>query len=66
MKALLFLWQRTAPPLKSKMHPPLQTVIAPPYTVSIKIRVICYVSPHETQNPEEFVTEVCYQVRKKK
>lgn len=22
MKALLFLWQRTAPPLKSKMHPP--------------------------------------------
>ena len=21
-KALLFLWQRTAPPLKSKMHPP--------------------------------------------
>lgn len=53
------------PPLKSKMHP-LQTVIAPPYTVSIKIRVICHVSPHETQNPEEFVTEVCYPVRKKK
>ncbi len=65
MKALLFLWQRTAPPLKSKMHP-LQTVIAPPYTVSIKIRVICHVSPHETQNPEKFVTEVCYPVRKKK
>ena len=50
MKALLFLWQRTAPL----------------YTVSIKIRVICHVSPHETQNPEEFVTEVCYPVRKKK
>lgn len=26
---------------------------------------IYYVSPHETQNPDEFVTEVCYPVRKK-
>ena len=26
---------------------------------------IYHVSPHETQNPEEFVTEVCYPVRKK-
>lgn len=26
---------------------------------------IYYVSPHETQNPEEYVTEVCYPVRKK-
>ena len=26
---------------------------------------IYYVSPHETQNPEEFVTELCYPVRKK-
>lgn len=27
---------------------------------------IYHVSPHETSNPEEFVTEVCYPVRKKK
>ena len=54
------------PPPNIENAPPLQTVIAPPYTVSIKIRVICHVSPHETQNPEEFVTEVCYPVRKKK
>ena len=26
---------------------------------------IYHVSPHETRNPEEFVTEVCYQVRKR-
>lgn len=26
---------------------------------------IYHVSPHETQNPEEFVTEVCYPVKKK-
>ena len=26
---------------------------------------IYHVSPHETQNPDEFVTEVCYPVRKK-
>lgn len=26
---------------------------------------IYHVSPHDTQNPEEFVTEVCYPVRKK-
>ena len=26
---------------------------------------IYHVSPHETQNPEEFVTELCYPVRKK-
>ncbi len=26
---------------------------------------IYHVSPHETQNPEEFVTEICYPVRKK-
>ena len=26
---------------------------------------IYHISPHETQNPEEFVTEVCYPVRKK-
>lgn len=26
---------------------------------------IYHVSPHETQNPQEFVTEVCYPVRKK-
>lgn len=26
---------------------------------------IYYVSPHETQNPDEFVTEVCYPVRKR-
>lgn len=26
---------------------------------------IYHVSPHETQNPDEFVTEVCFQVRKK-
>jgi DNA-binding transcriptional MerR regulator len=26
---------------------------------------IYHVSPHETQNPEEFVTEVCYPVRRK-
>ena len=26
--------------------------------------IIYHVSPHETQNPEEFVTEVCYPVRK--
>lgn len=26
---------------------------------------IYHVSPHETQNPEEYVTEVCYPVRKK-
>ncbi len=26
---------------------------------------ICHVSPHETQDPEEFVTEVCYPVKKK-
>ena len=25
---------------------------------------IYHVSPHETSNPEEFVTEVCYPVRK--
>ena len=24
---------------------------------------IYHVSPHETQNPEEFVTEICYPVR---
>ena len=24
-----------------------------------------YVSPHETQNPDEFVTEICYPVKKK-
>ena len=52
-------------PFKTKMHPPLNRNCTP-YTVSIKIRVICHVSPHETQNPEEFVTEVCYPVRKKK
>ncbi len=40
MKALLFLWQRTAP-IQIEHCPPLQTVIAPPYRVSIKIRVIC-------------------------
>jgi hypothetical protein len=26
---------------------------------------IYHVSPHETPNPDEFVTEVCYPVRKK-
>ena len=26
---------------------------------------IYHVSPHETHNPEEFVTEACYPVRKK-
>ena len=26
---------------------------------------IYHVSPHETQNPKELVTEVCYPVRKK-
>ena len=26
---------------------------------------IYHVSPHETQNPDEFVTEVCFPVRKK-
>lgn len=26
---------------------------------------IYHVSPYETQNPEEFVTEICYPVRKK-
>ena len=26
---------------------------------------IYHVSPHETQNPDEFVTEVCFTVRKK-
>ena len=26
---------------------------------------IYHVSPHETQNPDEFVTEVCYPVKKK-
>ena len=26
---------------------------------------IYYVSPHETKNPDEFVTEVCYPVRRK-
>ena len=26
---------------------------------------IYHVSPHETQNPGEFVTEVCFPVRKK-
>jgi effector-binding domain-containing protein len=26
---------------------------------------IYHISPHETQNPEEFVTEVCYPVKKK-
>lgn len=26
---------------------------------------IYHVSPHETQNPEEWVTEVCYPVKKK-
>ena len=26
---------------------------------------IYHVSPHETQNPDEFVTEICYPVRKK-
>lgn len=25
---------------------------------------IYHVSPHETQNPDEFVTEVCYPIRK--
>ena len=25
---------------------------------------IYHISPHETQNPEEFVTEICYPVRK--
>ena len=60
------LFHEGAPLPLAKNCTPLQTVIAPPYTVSIKIRVICHVSPHETQNPEEFVTEVCYPVRKKK
>ena len=27
---------------------------------------IYHVSPHETQNPDEFVTEICYPVKKKK
>lgn len=26
---------------------------------------IYHISPHETKNPQEFVTEVCYPVRKK-
>lgn len=26
---------------------------------------IYHVSPHETQNPDEYVTEVCYPVKKK-
>ena len=26
---------------------------------------IYHVSPHETQNPDELVTEVCYPVRRK-
>ena len=26
---------------------------------------IYHVSPHKTQNPDEFITEVCYPVRKK-
>ena len=26
---------------------------------------IYHVSPHETHNPEEFVTEICYPVKKK-
>ena len=24
-----------------------------------------HVSPHETQNPDDFVTEICYPVKKK-
>ena len=27
---------------------------------------IYHISPHETQNPDEFVTEICYPVKKKK
>ena len=26
---------------------------------------IYHISPHETQNPDEFVTEICYPVKKK-
>ena len=26
---------------------------------------ICHVSPHETQDPDEFVTEICYPVKNK-
>ena len=26
---------------------------------------IYHVSPHETQNPDEFVTEICYPVKKR-
>ncbi len=26
---------------------------------------IYHISPHETKNPQEFVTEICYPVRKK-
>lgn len=26
---------------------------------------IYHVSPHDTKNPDEFVTEVCYPVKKK-
>ena len=26
---------------------------------------IYHVSPHETQDPDEFVTEICYPVKKK-
>ncbi len=27
--------------------------------------IIYHVSPHKTQNPDEFVTEICYLVKKK-
>ena len=40
MKALLSFRQRTAPP-QIQNCTPLRTEVAPPYTVSIKIRVIC-------------------------
>lgn len=56
MKALLFLWQRTAPPLKSKMHP-LQTVIAPLNGFLSKLE--SFARTEKTCNPLRLLVFLC-------
>ena len=34
-----------------------------PYECDGPMFNICHVSPHETQNPNEYVTEVCYAIK---
>ena len=57
---------RHQPPSSSRTTSPSRLwVNANGYEYTGPMFNIYHVSPHETENPEEFVTEVCYPVKKK-